>query len=152
MGNILVTYKPDSHDGSSSPGSIKIIDVGMAKQMDDHNLHRMTHGGGTQCYFSPERRSGGRFNEKDDVWTIACIITELTTGKLICRRSGCGAGGIDFALSSCEGKREQILGEVSAASARLGNVCGQVLRQCEPESRPSSADMVALISEMCPDA
>ena len=109
MGNILVKFDPDTHYGSTASGAIKIIDVGLAKQMQDHDLHRMTHGGGTSCYFSPERRAGSRYNEKDDVWAIACMITDLATGKLISRRSACGAGGMDFAHSSCEAKVEQVL-------------------------------------------
>eukprot|EP00929_Paragymnodinium_shiwhaense_P013728 TRINITY_DN121579_c0_g1_i1.p1 TRINITY_DN121579_c0_g1~~TRINITY_DN121579_c0_g1_i1.p1 ORF type:complete len:686 (+),score=99.23 TRINITY_DN121579_c0_g1_i1:161-2059(+) len=99
--NILVE-KDVNGDPSQGPRAIRIIDFGVAKVYDVMRPRQMSGGAGCFQYFSPERRRGHDFDDRDDVWAVGCHLTELCTGRLISRRPGCGVDGIDFALEpSC---------------------------------------------------
>jgi serine/threonine-protein kinase len=86
-GNIKVT--PD--------GSVKVLDFGLAKAMDDAadstlNLHgsmsptlslAATHAGvimGTAAYMAPEQAKGKGADRRSDVWSFGIVLYELLTG------------------------------------------------------------------------
>lgn len=108
--------------------------------LDDHELHAMTYRGGTFQYFSPERRSGNPFNEKDDIWAVGCLIVELVIGKFISSRSGCGASGVDFANTPA--KVAAVVAEVEEVSARCGRLVRAILLQRDPSTRPTAAQLL----------
>jgi serine/threonine protein kinase len=59
---------------------IKLIDFGGAIFSDDHHSRIVN----TRHYRSPEVILGcGQWNEKSDIWSLACILIELYTGELL---------------------------------------------------------------------
>ena len=121
MGNILVRINPLTNTPDTRPGSIKIVDVGNAAVSEDrNNLHR-SNVGGTHSYFSPERLESNEYNEKDDIWAVAVITTELVTGKLVSRRPNCGSNGCLFASNSRQSQRNAIIEEVNIRSSILSS-------------------------------
>mmetsp|Transcript_13502 Transcript_13502/g.29635 ORF Transcript_13502/g.29635 Transcript_13502/m.29635 type:complete len:589 (-) Transcript_13502:140-1906(-) len=96
--NILVERDIDGMP-SEGPRAIRIIDFGMAKVYDVIRPQAMSNLFGCMQYFSPERRKGGEFDDRDDVWAAGCHLVELTTGRTLAKRPDCGPCGVDFATS-----------------------------------------------------
>lgn len=66
-----------------------IIDFGAARQTtinSNTSLTKITSSAGTFSFFSPERVTGQKFNDKDDVWAMACtwlyMILPLTESQI----------------------------------------------------------------------
>lgn len=136
MGNILVRAGDEA---------IKIIDVGNAKLdfQKYKGLHRSSSVGGSRCYFSPERLNDGPFNEKDDIWTSACLLSELATGKLICRFDAAGSDGCLFATPACKELRRAVTDEVIRISPTLGSIVKYIwAHDLDPHARPSARDIL----------
>merc|ERR1711972_180253 len=77
-----------------------IIDVGLAKVYEKWEPVTMsTYGFGPMWYFSPERRRGDPFDDRDDVWAAGCMLAEtiIHRGLYIQSSPQHGPGGIDFA-------------------------------------------------------
>ena len=55
---------------------IRIGDFGIAKQLKNGE-HSLTELIGTPCYLSPELLKDQRYNEKNDVWGLGCLLYEL---------------------------------------------------------------------------
>lgn len=97
--NVLVERDADLLP-SSGPRAVRIIDFGAAGfNRDTMKPSLMSHEAGHRQYFSPERRKGLAFSDLDDVWAVGCHLTELTSGRLIRNREGCGLNGVDFATT-----------------------------------------------------
>jgi serine/threonine protein kinase len=97
--NVLVQRDPDGMP-SVNPRAVRIIDFGGAKVYNVLKPRQMSNLAGCMQYFSPERRRGDAFDDRDDVWAVGCHLTELVTGRVIRNRRGCGFEGVDFATSS----------------------------------------------------
>lgn len=105
--NVMVLRDPqDAKRPSQGINAVRIIDFGVGKVFDAECGPRlMSHPAGFLQYASPERRSGHEFDDRDDVWAGGCHLLELSTGKAINRRTGCGPDGGDFATSPREIQR-----------------------------------------------
>lgn len=95
--NILIE-KDVNGSPSESPRAVRIIDFGVAKVQDIFKPRQMSQQAGCWQYFSPERRRGEEFDDKDDVWATGCHLIELVSGHRIRKRKGCGLDGVDFPL------------------------------------------------------
>lgn len=94
--NVLVE-KDVRGEPSLSHRAVRIIDFGASKVYEAMKPQVMSHKAGCWQYFSPERRKGDVFDDRDDVWAGGCQLVELVSGNMISQRVGCGVGGIDFA-------------------------------------------------------
>jgi serine/threonine protein kinase len=61
--------------------NIKIGDFGFAKEVNPQTQYANTYVG-TICYMSPEQLNEQNYNEKCDIWSLGCIIYELTSLEL----------------------------------------------------------------------
>ncbi|MBM9505652.1 ABC transporter substrate-binding protein [Actinacidiphila acididurans] len=71
-GNVLITTE----------GAVKVADFGIARVLD--NDARLTTTGsaiGTPSYMSPEQIDGADVDARSDVYSVACVLVELLTGK-----------------------------------------------------------------------
>eukprot|EP01041_Mallomonas_annulata_P001016 gene1016-1992_t len=135
-GNILIKYMPGSSKDIDflSPGSIKIIDVGNAVTLGDHNMRDMTPMGGAYSYYSPERARQGPFNEKDDVWAAAIILLEILIAESF---SPHDTTAMKFAEKSI------------SKFPSLGKILRRVLSEHdEAERRPSSKDIYGQLNHL----
>ena len=57
-------------------GVTKIIDLGLCVYENE----QLTQGVGTRNYMAPEVHDGGNYDCKADIWSLGCIIMEITTG------------------------------------------------------------------------
>jgi len=97
--NVLVEKAPDGSP-SDAPTSVRIIDFGAAGLYGESMKPRlMSREAGWLQYFSPERRLGQPFDDRDDVWAAGCHLTELSSGTRVMQRNDCGPGGVDFSTS-----------------------------------------------------
>jgi serine/threonine protein kinase len=142
MGNILIRVVPGTATPDTGNGSLKIIDVGNCKLLTDHELHTMTHIGGTMSYFSPERVENKQYNEKDDVWAAACIVSELVTGRFIKKRPGTGTDGCLF--TSQPRIIQEVIDDVKGKSVVLGRLVECILSARDPEGRRSASQVLKL--------
>jgi serine/threonine-protein kinase len=72
-GNVLVT--PD--------GMVKVADFGIARAIagsTDQNLTKTGSVMGTATYFSPEQARGAPVDPRSDIYSLGCVLYEMTTG------------------------------------------------------------------------
>jgi serine/threonine-protein kinase len=73
-GNVLVT----------ADGSVKVADFGIARAISDHSEQNLTKTGsvmGTATYFSPEQARGAPVDPRSDLYSLGCVLYEMTTGQ-----------------------------------------------------------------------
>ncbi len=73
-GNVLIT--PD--------GAVKVADFGIARALSDTSDQNLTKTGsvmGTATYFSPEQARGAVVDPRSDLYSLGCVLYELTTGR-----------------------------------------------------------------------
>jgi serine/threonine-protein kinase len=72
-GNVLIT----------TDGSVKVADFGIARALSDTSDQNLTKTGsvmGTATYFSPEQARGAAVDPRSDLYSLGCVLYELTTG------------------------------------------------------------------------
>lgn len=140
--NILI--EKDAITGTPSVGrcALRLIDFGVAKVYHDGKLQSQQDSIAAGCwqYFSPERRRGDVFDDRDDVWAAGCHLVQLASGRLIHKRKNCGDDGMDFA--TCP---EQIAEAINdCGNCRCGQ-CAEAVLVIDPSRRPSAIAMRDLI-------
>jgi eukaryotic-like serine/threonine-protein kinase len=73
-GNVLVT----------ADGTVKVADFGIARAISDHSDQNLTKTGsvmGTATYFSPEQARGAPVDPRSDIYSLGCVLYEMTTGQ-----------------------------------------------------------------------
>jgi eukaryotic-like serine/threonine-protein kinase len=73
-GNVLVT----------ADGAVKVADFGIARAISDHSDQNLTKTGsvmGTATYFSPEQARGAPVDPRSDIYSLGCVLYEMTTGQ-----------------------------------------------------------------------
>lgn len=116
--NVMVLRdRLDRRRPSQAPDAVRIIDFGGGKVSDPAcGPSVMSQQAGFHQYASPERRNCLEFDNRDDVWAAGCHLLELSTGKAIRQRTGCGPDGSDFALSP--GDVQKAIQECSSVRCR----------------------------------
>ncbi|HET6833517.1 MAG TPA: Stk1 family PASTA domain-containing Ser/Thr kinase [Acidimicrobiales bacterium] len=73
-GNVLVT----------ADGTVKVADFGIARAISGHADQNLTKTGsvmGTATYFSPEQARGAPVDPRSDLYSLGCVLYEMTTGQ-----------------------------------------------------------------------
>lgn len=80
VGMVHLDVKP-SNLIQTPDGTIKLIDFGLAQESDQMQelLHGMAYG--SAAYLSPEQASGEPVGPASDVYSLACVVYELLTGR-----------------------------------------------------------------------
>ena len=79
--------------------NVKLGDFGLSHVMGDESVFAQTHVG-TPYYMSPEQINEQKYNEKLDIWSLGCIIYEISlTQSSIC--------GYHSLLASLENQRRE---------------------------------------------
>src|SRR5690606_12818809 len=64
-------------------GQVKVADFGIARAVSDTTAQSLTKTGsvmGTATYFSPEQARGAQVDPRSDIYSLGCVLYELTTG------------------------------------------------------------------------
>jgi serine/threonine protein kinase len=124
----------------SARGDAKICDLGLACVVLTGASSGLSKGTGTLAYMSPEKGTGKKYNEKDDIWALGCILFELvtlmTTGSL-------SPAGLFNALQKIE---LEVVGAVDAVYPRFGDFVRAMLAPAAAD-RPSAADLVRMLRD-----
>lgn len=68
---------------AGTEGSVKILDFGIATfapEDDERSLTHTTEISGSPLYISPEQCSGGRVDNRSDIYSLGCVLFETLTG------------------------------------------------------------------------
>jgi len=84
-------------------------------------------------HVSPEALHSGCTSEKDDIWALGCVLTELVTQKMVSERGS----GEPFGKS--QGAVAQAVAEVTIKDTKLGKFC-RVLLEIDPCKRPTASE------------
>ena len=129
-----------------SDGSIKLLDFGIAKQMDESEgplnptltgLRMMT-----PAYAAPEQIRGARIGTYTDVYALGVILYELLTGRVPFDLSNRSAGEAEQIILHQEPEKPSILGKAAFPKRQWGDLdvlCLTALHK-DPERRYASVD------------
>jgi serine/threonine protein kinase/tetratricopeptide (TPR) repeat protein len=62
-------------------GTVKILDFGLAKKIDQTQFTRTGIKFGTTDYMSPEQIKGEKIDHRTDIWSLGVLLYEMLTGK-----------------------------------------------------------------------
>lgn len=65
----------------STEGSIKILDFGLARLLEQSALTESAMALGTAPYMAPEQALGERVDERSDVYSLGCLLYAMLTGR-----------------------------------------------------------------------
>jgi len=124
----------------TSEDEVKITDFGLACMTSGHEAGARA---GTLTYASPEKAGAKPYTNKDDMWAVGCMLSELLTGVSMVSR--CGVGIFAF--------NQDLVNETVKAckvqSAKLGDLVGKLLDR-DPNARPSAAEVMAMLQPAKP--
>jgi serine/threonine protein kinase/Tfp pilus assembly protein PilF len=63
-------------------GHVKIMDFGIARQLERTQITSSDLRYGTLAYMSPEQARGHKLDKRTDIWSFGAVLYELTTGQL----------------------------------------------------------------------
>src|SRR6185437_1275139 len=69
--------------GPGAPERAVLLDFGLAKQLGDESVSRLTQSGaavGTPLYMSPEQARGEALDVRSDVYGLGAVVFEMVTG------------------------------------------------------------------------
>lgn len=124
--------------------NVKLIDFGIARQLDADAGKTLTRSSailGSPGYMSPEQCMGQRGDKRSDIYSFACVLHEIISGKPVFE----GETGIqimykqmneDIAKLQLNGKGD---GDKSSELSEIIDAC----LQRDPSKRPSSADEIS---------
>ncbi|MEE9571698.1 MAG: protein kinase [Candidatus Neomarinimicrobiota bacterium] len=63
-------------------GSVKVMDFGLARNLDRKNVTKMGITLGTIAYMSPEQIEGSQADQRSDIYSFGTVLYEIVTGRL----------------------------------------------------------------------
>ncbi len=134
-------------------GTIKLLDFGIAKQLDDADSMTMSRAPLTYSYASPEQIRGDTISTVSDVYALGVVLFELLTGALPHQLKSQGALSLAQAITDTDSIAPSVLLEKSSTENRSqiraaqlrGDLDTIVLKalQRDPARRYSSAQALA---------
>src|SRR5262249_6839577 len=130
--NVMVLDEPPGRD------LVKVLDFGLAKQLDDTNAKVTSHGVvvGTPRYMAPETSTGGAMSPAADVYALGVMIAELATAA-----SPCHSEHLAELLSLKLSPRAAFVHVPTALHAIVMRLVDP-----SPEARPTAAETRALLA------
>lgn len=125
-----------------SDGTAMLIDFGVSRERDPAHSYFNTRAGGTPAYMAPEMFNGDKFDEKVDVFALACILCECMS----CQSPWDGAtnfGMIVYTVSIMD-ERPDIPEDCPDRMRRLINRCWEK----DPHGRPSCYEIAHKLKAM----
>lgn len=115
--------------------NIKLGDFGLARILSENSIYATTNVG-TPYYMSPEQIEAANYTEKSDIWSVGCLLYELSS----LRPPFSGNTQLALALAIKEGVFHHI---PSRYSQDLAGAISSML-QVDYSLRPSSSDLLKL--------
>jgi len=119
-------------------GTLKLMDFGIARFLDEVNLTITGALIGSPAYMSPEQAMERVLDSRSDLFSLGTLLFHLVTGQL----PFTGANPSIVLRNVIEAKRPGVQELAPDVSANLADIIEQLM-QTEPEDRPTSAQAVA---------
>ena len=156
--NVMVQLEPNGQP-TRDDSAIKVLDVGLSKIYGTNAPAQAftAHLGGHVSYFSRARREGVPTDGYDDIWSAACVLSELCAGGRIDSRRGPNGRGLEFGRQGMdfmmehkdEARRQYVLSCGEPNSARVELLQAVLLHpNGHPGGAVDAASMKALASRL----
>ncbi len=119
-------------------GTLKLMDFGIARFLDEVNLTVTGALIGSPAYMSPEQAMERVLDSRSDLFSLGTLLFHLVTGQL----PFAGSNPSIVLRNVIEGRRPGLLELAPDASSDLGDLV-ENLMQAEPDDRPQTAEEVA---------
>jgi serine/threonine protein kinase len=146
--------KPDNImvvGGAGAVGSIKLIDFGIARHVDEVGSLAMTRRGavlGTPLYMAPEQVRGGLVDQRTDLYAVGTVLFELLAG-----RPPFGGLGVSLVLAAQLEKIPPRVDEIRpAVAAALAAVVARCLEKDPGARYDDAASLIAALAPFSSDA
>eukprot|EP00163_Fabomonas_tropica_P006305 TRINITY_DN1588_c0_g2_i2.p1 TRINITY_DN1588_c0_g2~~TRINITY_DN1588_c0_g2_i2.p1 ORF type:complete len:668 (+),score=131.80 TRINITY_DN1588_c0_g2_i2:535-2538(+) len=126
----------------AADGSLRIGDLGLGREFSSKTMEAFSKVG-TPLYMSPEVIHGDGYDFRSDVWSLGCVLYELTTLRSPFRAEGTNIYGIFKKIKNGEFKP---IGD--GYSQELRSMIHRML-SLEPEKRPSMPDVRSFAKRQC---
>ncbi|MBU0529078.1 protein kinase [bacterium] len=63
-------------------GSVKVMDFGLARDLDKKNVTKVSSTLGTIAYMSPEQIEGSKVDQRSDIYSFGVVLYEMISGRL----------------------------------------------------------------------
>lgn len=117
--------------------SVRLLDFGLAKLLDNGNSNRLTQTGmifGTPLYMSPEQCLGRELDQRSDIYSLGCLMYEALVGQPPIKGTNSMAT-LQKQIAEPPASFEQQ--EIADVPPQLVSIVMQTLEK-SPEKRPSS--------------
>ena len=156
--NVMVQLEPNGQP-TRDDSAIKVLDVGLSKIYGTNAPAQAftAHLGGHISYFSRARREDVPTDGYDDIWSAACVLSELCAGGRIDSRRGPNGRGLEFGRQGMdfmmerkdEARRQYVLSCGEPNSARVELLQAVLLHpNGHPGGAVDAASMKALASRL----
>lgn len=113
--------------------TVKLGDFGLSREMGEESTFARTHVG-TPYYMSPEQIANKSYNEKSDVWSLACVMYEMASLSPPFRATN----HLQLAELIKKGKIESLSEHYSSDVFNLI----KVMMHQDPNKRPNTEDLI----------
>ena len=133
----------------TTSGTIKILDFGLAKLVQDSAPDTVTQAGeapGTLLYMSPEQLRGHTVDGRTDLWALGAVTYELVTGASPFRAETNAA-----TAARILNEEPPPLATITGVPGWLAQLVAQLLEK-DPDKRPSAGDVIHRLDQATSEA
>ncbi|MBL8959561.1 MAG: protein kinase, partial [Gemmatimonadetes bacterium] len=124
-------------------GHVKVMDFGIARLMGSSRQTRMGAAVGTPMYMSPEQLRGEDVDGRSDLYSLACVLYELITGRLAFEADS----DYELMMKQLNTPAPPVRATITDAPAVVDEVLGRAMAKARDDRYPHARAMADALRE-----